>query len=156
MGAMQTTGSRTTRGARKLGYGVAVVVNAALLVVVVNLLDWGLLPFLTEEFATVVPWIGLSLAGAIGANLVYQFDDRPTVRAVGDVATGALSLVASYRLLDVFPFDFSSLEFDWGTVARVLLVVAMVGAGIGILAALARLVSTTDMVDDPASRPHPD
>lgn len=153
---MQTTATRPTRRdrAKKFGYGVAVVVNAALLVVVINLLDWDLLPFLTEEFGAVVPWISLSLVASIAANLVYQFDDRPTVRAAGDVATSALSLIATYRLLEVFPFDFSSQRFDWGTVVRVLLVVAMVGAGIGILAALGRLVSAPDTIDD-SSHPHP-
>lgn len=67
---MQTTGSPPTRQdrARKSGYGVAVVVNATLLVFVINLLDWELLPFLTEGFEAVVPWISLSLVASLVAN----------------------------------------------------------------------------------------
>lgn len=95
---MQTTGSPPTGQdrARKSGYGVTVVVNATLLVFVINLLDWELRPFLTEEFEAVVPWISLSL------------------------------------VLRSWPM------------------VVMVGAGIRILAALGRLVSTADTIDDPS------
>ncbi len=47
----------------------------------------------------------------------------------------------TYQIWQVFPFDFSAYEFNWGFVVRVLLVLAMVGAGIGVLAEATKLAS---------------
>jgi peptidoglycan biosynthesis protein MviN/MurJ (putative lipid II flippase) len=53
--------------------------------------------------------------------------------AAGAVVTTSIGLVAAVRLLQVFPFDFGSSGF-WPVVVRVLLWVAVVGAGIGLIA----------------------
>jgi len=139
--AQLDVGPGLKRAGRRAGYAIAVIINVALLVIVGNLLDWGWAPFLTEEFADVVPWIGLSLILSIVANLVYQFDDRPEVKSVGQILINLVSIFATYQIFIVFPFDFTSYAFDWATVARILLVLAMVGAGIGVLTETIRLVS---------------
>lgn len=118
---------------KRVGYGVALVINLVLLLVVQNIFDWGWLPFLTEEFATVVPWISFSLFVSAAANLIYVFSDRYPIKSVGQIGMNLVILLASYQIFQVYPFDFSAHDFNWGFVATALLILAMAGAGIGIL-----------------------
>lgn len=127
------------RVGRRFGFGIAVVINAALLVVVQNLTSWDVLPFLTTEFDSVVPWISLSLIVGIVANFLYIINDDYRLRSVGDLVTNLVSLVVTWRVFQVFPFDFSAYEFDWDLVARIILVVAIVGTFAGAIAAVTRL-----------------
>ena len=71
------------QSAKRAGYVIAIVVNLVMLFVVQNILEWGWLPFLTEEFAEVVPWISFSLIVSIAANLVYQMDDQSDCQVLG-------------------------------------------------------------------------
>jgi len=121
------------RAGRRFGYGVAVVINVAMLIAVQYIYDWGWLPFLTVEFNEVVPWISLSLMASILANLVYQFNDAPPVKSTGQILVNLISIVVSYRIFQTFPFDFSGYDFNWAIVVRIVLILAMVGAGIGVL-----------------------
>jgi hypothetical protein len=41
----------------------------------------------------------------------------------------------------VFPFDFTAYDFDWASVARVLLVVAMIGATVGAVVSLTKVAT---------------
>ena len=65
------------QAARRFSYVIAIVINVAMLVIVQNILEWGWPPFLTDEFAEVVPWISFSLIASIVVNVIYQFDDSP-------------------------------------------------------------------------------
>lgn len=129
------------RAGKRFGYGVAVVINVAMLIVVQYVLDWGWLPFLTDEFAAVVPWISLSLIASIVANLVYQFNDTTTVKSTGQILVNLISIFVTYQVLLVFPFDFSAYAFNWEIVVTVVLILAMVGAGIGVLTEAVKFAS---------------
>ena len=129
------------RAGRRFGYGVAIAVNVALLVVVQYILEWGWLAFLTDEFADLVPWISFGLAATIVANVVYQLNDTAVVRSTGQILVNLISIFVTSRILAVFPFDFSLSIFDWEVIVRVLLVLAMVGAGIGVLTEGIRLAA---------------
>lgn len=118
---------------RRFGYSVAVLVNLVMLVIVQSVLDRGWLPFLTEEFRVVMPWISLSLITAIVANFIYQFNDAAIVKSIGQISVNLVSLYATYQIFLVFPFDFSAYRFDWEVALRVALILAMVGTGIGVL-----------------------
>ncbi|HEU4915111.1 MAG TPA: hypothetical protein VFV13_00935 [Acidimicrobiia bacterium] len=127
---------------RRFGYGLAVVINVVMLIVVQNILDWGSLPFLTDEFTEVVPWISLSLVASILANLIYQFNDSPTVKSTGQILVNLISVSVSYVVLQVFPFDFSGYGFDWAIVVRIVLILAIVGSGIGVLTETIKVISS--------------
>lgn len=127
------------RTGRRLGYGIAVVVNLAMLVALQFVPGW--LPFITDAFDTVVPWISLSLIAAIVANLVYQVDDTTTVKSTGQTLVNLISLFVTYRVFEVFPFDFSAYDFDWALVTRVMLILGMVGSGVGVVAETVKLTS---------------
>ena len=121
---------------------ISIAINVAMLVIVQNLLEWGWLPFLTDEFADVVPWISLSLVASIVANIIYQIDDSLIVESMQvKIADNMISVWATYTVLTIFPFDFSGYAFDWEVVARVALIFAIVGAGIAALVEAIKLVS---------------
>lgn len=121
------------RGGRRAGYGLAILINLGLLFVVGNLVEWNVFPWLTDTFIEVVPWISFSLLASIVVNVIYQINDSRPVRSVGQIGTNLVSIVVTARLLEVFPFDFSAYRFDWETVTRIVLILAIVGAGIGVL-----------------------
>jgi len=127
---------------RRVGYGVAIAINVAMLIVVQYILDWGWLPFLTEEFADVVPWISLGLTATIVANLVYEFNDTRIVKSTGQILSNLISIFVTYQVYLAFPFDFSGSTFNWETIFRILLILAMVGAGIGVLVEAVKLASS--------------
>jgi hypothetical protein len=130
------------KAARNVGYVISVAVNVAMLVIVQNLLEWGWPAFLTDEFVEVVPWISFSLIASIVANIIYRLDESVTVKSVGQIAVNLTSVWVTYVVLTVFPFDFSGYQFDWEIVARVVLIFAIVGAGVGALVEAIKLVST--------------
>lgn len=123
----------------KSGYAVSIVINLALLVVVLNIYDWGWFPFLTSQFADVALFIGAGLAAAIAVNLVYLFNENPIVKSGGEILVNLIGVFVTYRVFLIFPFDFSSYRFNWEVVARVLLILAMIGAGVAVLAEATKL-----------------
>lgn len=138
--ATQTPKRRPAAPVRRLGYLVAMAVHAVLLVVVNNIVEWDVLPFLTAEFDSVVPIISASLWAGILVNAVWVAYDPRWVRSLGDLITGAVSLLAAVRMLQVFPFDFAASEFPWEMVARVVLIAAIVGVVIGMVVSTMTLV----------------
>lgn len=131
---------RPSRGARRVGYFVAVGVNAAMLFAVNTWPGWDVLPFLTGETEQVIGWVNASIVVSLVANLVYLLDDRRWLRALGDIVTTGVGIVAMVRLWQVFPFDFDAGTLDWALVARILLAVGIIGSVIGVLVALVALV----------------
>jgi hypothetical protein len=126
---------------KRFGYGVAIAINVSMLVAVQFILDWGWLPFLNAEFADLIPWISLGLVATISANLVYEFNDSSAVKSTGQITTNLVSIFVTYQVFLVFPFDFSGSTFNWEVVFRILLVMAMVGAGLGVLVEAVKLAS---------------
>lgn len=138
---MTAARSQPPVGIRRLGYVIAIVVNVVGLVVVNNILAWGWISFLTDDFALVVPLMSLVMAATIVVNVVYLFTDKRVVRSTTQIGINLISLVATYRIFRVFPFDFGEFDFNWGIVVRVVLILAMVGVGIGVLTEERKLVS---------------
>lgn len=141
------------RTARRIGYGVAIVVNVAMLVVVNNILDWGWFGWLTEDFNDVLPLINLSLAASMVSNAAYIANDGRVFKGIVELVVNTISLVAIIRLLQVFPFDFSAYSSTWETVTRSILIVAIVGTSLALLAQLAKLVRIAVRVADGYQHP---
>jgi hypothetical protein len=127
--------------ARKVAYLVGVVVNVILLVLVNVRPGWRELSFLTERMTDVLPLVNLSLLASAAVNAVYLWFDPAWFKSIGQISVSAIGLAAALRTLRVFPFDFSAYAFSWTTVTRVLLVVAVFGSAVAIVAELARLVA---------------
>ena len=131
------TKARPSRAARRFGYVVAIVLNAAMLYAINVWPGWDVVPFLTDDTVDVLEVVNASIVSAMAANLVYVFRDPPRVKALGDVVTTVVGLVAMVVIWRVFPLDLSS---GWETVARALLAIGIVGSGIAIVTGIVRLV----------------
>lgn len=125
----------------QIGYGVAIGVSLALVYVVQNLEEWAVLPFLTDRFGEVVPWITFSLLAGVVAYLAYIVFDSQAVRWTGEILTNLVSIAVIWRVFTVFPFDFSEYDFPWRLLTRFVLVIAIVGAAIGIVADVVKLMN---------------
>lgn len=131
--------SRPGPAARRVGYLVAILVNAAVLLALVRWPGWESVPFLSSDTDQVLGVVTASLVAGIVANGVYLVVDPARLRALGEIVTTAVGLAAVVRIWQVFPFSFSG-DLPWATIVRVLLVLAMVGSVVGMGVSLARLV----------------
>ena len=131
---------RRSLAARRTGYLVAALVNAAMLYAINRWPGWDAVPFLTARTEDVLPAVNASILAGLVANALYLWHDPQWIRALGDVVTTAFGLFALTRLWAVFPVEFADGGFDWALVVRILLGLGIAGSVIGILAGLARLV----------------
>ena len=125
---------------RRLGYTIAVGVNAVLLYLINVAPGWDAVPFLTPATTQVLPWVNAALIATAVANVLYVVWDPRWFRALGDIVTTSIGVVAMMRLWQVFPFDFTGSSLDWALVARVALGIGIGGSLIGIVVALVTLV----------------
>jgi hypothetical protein len=132
-------GGRAIDG-RRFGYGVAILVNALALYVVTNLLAWDALPFLTDDFVTVLPLIRASLIATMIINAAWVVHDGQVFRSLTQLCASGIALAATMRLLEVFPFEFTDTTVDWVAVAHGVLLVALIGTVIGMVVDAARLL----------------
>lgn len=135
-----TPSHRTPSASRRLGYSIAVVVNFALAFVVNVWPGWQTVSWLTPDATTVVGLVNVSLLVGIGVNLVCMVFDPPWFRSLGDLVTTAVGLAVVVRLYAVFPFDFSAYAFPWDSVARAVLILAIIGSLIGVIVNVVQLV----------------
>lgn len=127
---------RKAVAARRFGYLVAVLVNAAMLYAVNVWPGWQVLPFLTGEMRLVLDLVNVAIVANLVANVIYLLRDPSWFKSLGDIVTTTLGTVAAVRIWQVFPFDFADGGVDWALVARVLLGLAIVGGIIGIIASV--------------------
>jgi hypothetical protein len=116
---------------------VSALVNLAMLAALNLWPGWEVLTFLTADVTRALPLVNLSLAAGATAGVVYLVAGYPVVRAWGGLVTLALGLAAAVRLLEVFPFDGGT---ALTVTARVLLVLAVAGSVIGIVAQVPAIV----------------
>ncbi|MGN6743431.1 MAG: hypothetical protein ACTHJL_09055 [Amnibacterium sp.] len=126
---------------RQVGCAFGLAGGLVLLVLVNVWPGWWAVPVLTRDFASVLALVNVSLVfGAIG-NLVLVVVDRRPLSVVFDLVSVAITIAVASALNRVFPFDFG--VFPPGEpIARLVLVVVSVGASIGFVVQLVRLVAT--------------
>lgn len=128
---------------RRIGYAVGVAVDVGLLWLTHHLLAWDVLPFLTSDWNLVVPIITVSVGASMIANACYLFYDATWFKSLTEIAVLGAAIAATVRLLEVFPFDFTVTAIDWTGLGRTLLVLAVAGSAIGMLAAGGRFMRST-------------
>ncbi|MCZ2849785.1 hypothetical protein [Modestobacter sp. VKM Ac-2978] len=121
----------------RIGYVIAVLVNAGGLVVLHLWPGWQEFAVLTADTRSVLGIVDAALVVGIVVNVVLLLRSPAWPTAAGSLVTTLVSLAAMARIWQVFPFDVS----DTGeTVLRVLLVVGLVGACLGVLALVVSLL----------------
>jgi hypothetical protein len=143
MASATTTTKRPSVAARRAGYVISVLINAALLFGINVWPGWDVLPFLTNDFTQVVTWVNASIVVSLALNVLYMFRDTKRVKALGDTVSLAVALAVSVLMWQVFPFDFGDSTFGWALVFRIVLGLAIVGTGIAIIVNLVSLVTDT-------------
>ena len=135
-----TSQVRITQGAKRFGYFVAAVANGVMLWIAHNLLDWDLFPWLTQEFDDLLPILTTSFVVSIVVNLLYVGYDAKWFKSLTQIPVNAIGLFVSIRVWQVFPFDFSAYDFPWRTLARAVIIVAIVGTAIGLIVETAKFL----------------
>ncbi|WOP19292.1 hypothetical protein [Raineyella sp. LH-20] len=132
----RTAPSPASRG----GYGGVVLVVAVLLYLMNVSPGWRVVPILTSETSLVLGSVNAALGVVLLANLLYLVVDSRPVRGLGGLATSGVSMIALFRIWEVFPFHFADTGFDWVVLTRVLLVAAIVGTVVGLVASGAMML----------------
>jgi len=108
------------------------VINAAMLYLINRQPGWDAVRFLTADTRLVLGWVNLSIFAGLLFNLVYLAMDPPWFKALGDLVTTGISVVALIKIWRVFPFDFTD-GTPWPILARIVLVVAILGSLIAVV-----------------------
>ena len=148
-------GRRPSRRSRRFGYGVAIVVEVGLLILVNNLVEWDVAPFITVEFNELLPYINVSLVATVFANAVYFAFDPRWFRSFTQAILNAISLVVVVQTYRIFPFNFSGSSFNWTSPARTILVVLMVLITIGIIGEIAKMIQALAATETTHRQPPP-
>ena len=146
---------RPSRGTRRLGYGVSIVVQVALLILVNNLVEWNIAPFITDEFNDLVPYINVSLAASMVVNAIYFAFDPRWFKSFTQAILNVISLVVIVQTYRVFPFDFSGSDFNWTALTRTGLIVLMVLVSIGIIGELVKMFQALSTEESTHRQPPP-
>lgn len=147
---------RPSQGTRRFGYGVSIVVQIVLLIIVNSVLtwDWNFMSWLTDDFSDLLPYINLSIVASIIVNVICMAYDPVWFRSFTQAILGAISLVVAFQTYRIFPFDFSETAFDWTTIVRVGLIFIMFAIGASIIAETVKTVrelSRSESLNPPAA-----
>jgi hypothetical protein len=126
-------GQRAGATARRVGYGIAVGINLAVLDILNVHPGWRAASFLTDETPPLLALVNLSLLAGVVANVMYFVADGPWVKTLGDLTTTTIGLAVLIRVWQVFPFDFAASTFNWALVVRIALAVALAGTGVALV-----------------------
>lgn len=134
------TTSGPSRGARRFGYLIGAGVGVALLYVANHLLEWGWFAWLTEDFERLLPILNVSIWAGIVCNVLYFAYDADWFKDLTQIPQLIISGLVGFRMLDVFPFDFSAYEFGWESLVRWCIILPLVGIGIALIVVTIRLL----------------
>jgi len=133
---------RPTAADRRLGYGIGVLVNVALLYAVNIWPGWEAVPFLTADTSSVLALVNLSIVTNLVANAVYLVYDVAWLKALGTILTTTVGMITLVRIWQVFPFDFGDSSINWQLATRILLIIGIIGSDIAIIVAFIALVKS--------------
>lgn len=134
MESSEETRSTGKRRSDRAGSFFTIIFSFVMLYIVDNILDWGWLPFLTNDFNDVIPVINWSLWIDIGLGVILLAVYSPKIKMATVVVANAVSLVVIMRFWEVFPFDFDKWGRAWlEAPVRLVLLIALVGTAISLL-----------------------
>lgn len=90
--------------ARRFGYFIAIIVNAIMIYVANNLMNWNI-PFLNEGYQQALWAINLSLGVSIFINFTFLFFDPAWYRNLMQAIANIFSAVSVFVFRSVFPID---------------------------------------------------
>ncbi len=145
----KTRKPRQPPAARRAGYIATIAFLLVSYWAVGRLVNWSWFPFITSEFSSVVTAIRVGIIAGLAVNVAYLVGDPRWLRALGEAVTSAVNAVVGVIVLREFPFAFSS--HGWETLARVVLILGIVGSAVATVANLVRFVIALFTGDDEAA-----
>jgi hypothetical protein len=121
----------------KSRYIGVIIINAILMWVFANLLNWGV-PFLTSDYSRVLWAIDLSLATTILANILFLIFDPGWFRHLMQTGLNIIAIIVGIIILLIFPFTFAG--ESWAIWVKIALIIIMVGIGIGAIAEFVKFI----------------
>ena len=128
------------RHSNKPDYIANIVANAIILMIVNQILNWGILPFLIQDFKQVLLIQNISIAMTIVFYAVFLFYDPEWFTALLKMVLNAVGIAVLARYLSVFPFDFSGSSFNWAVLFRVFIIIGIAGCAIAIIVEAAKFI----------------
>ena len=114
-------------------YIPAIIFNIILIIVLNKIPDWNIV-FITESFPDILWAVNMSLAVHIVGNFILIFIHPLFIHHLANAAFSVFSLIATFIIFTVFPFDFSEIVGDWlNILIRLCLIIGIVGAAISIV-----------------------
>ena len=126
---------------RRAGYGLAALVQLAMVYAVNGWPGWRSATFLTPDAVKVVWLFNVAVAVGVVFDLAYLAHDPSWLKVLGDVVTVGFGLAVFVRTWMVFPFQFTDTIIDWALFIRFGLGLAIVGAAVGLFAGCIRLLT---------------
>ena len=117
-------------GSRRMGYLIAIAINGLFLYMAQHLLEWEWFDFLTSEFDDVIDIITASYVVTMVVNALFFLSDPKWFRSLGNAITAGLSFIATARVWQVYPFDFSTYDTNWSWLIRSGLLIALIGSSV--------------------------
>ena len=130
---------RAPRSARRVGYVLGLALNLLILWLVTVEPGWRIVPILSEDFGEVVGLLIVSLLVGAAVNLVYLAADPRWLQHLGEALTAAIACVVLARMWSLFPIDLGGWN-AWEPALRVVIGLACLGTGIGVVANLAQAI----------------
>lgn len=122
---------------RQVGYVAAIIANLVVLYVFHNLLRWSV-PFLTEDWNAVLPYVDLSIWATMAANAMWLFYDARWFRRLVQIGLNVLGFRVMWAMYTIFPFQFELYPVEQGL--RIAFLAAMVGLAIGTVVEIVSLL----------------
>jgi hypothetical protein len=132
-------GRRPPRASRVVGYVFTIAFMLVTWFVVNVSPGWEAVPFLSEEVPLVLGLFNFSLLATVALNALYLVGDPLWLATAGELVLSSISLVLAWLVVVVFPFDFTGLGYDLSALARLAVVLALIGCAIAVLVNLVRL-----------------
>lgn len=121
--------------ARRLGYIITIVVQFICMYIMLHLYDWNV-PFLTEEYDSLLWYIRASFYSAIIAYAVFLLYDPKWFRHLLKAITNIAFSLSAIMFYVVFPFNFPTEQLN--RIVKIILLVVMI---LGLISILTELVT---------------
>ncbi len=123
---------------RKGEYVAAIIFGLIFLYIVNNLLNWNIY-FITNALNEVLWIVNLSIIATIIGNIFLLVYDPDWFRHIIKIIINIITLISTYFVYIVFPFNFYSSFLNWGL--SIFLILIMIGIVIAIIVEFYLLVT---------------
>ena len=129
----------TVQRSSRAGFIITILVNIGVYIVVNRLAGWNI-SFLLDSWKDVVPFINISIYVTVIANILFLFYSDFWFYNLAHVGLNGLAIFVMYKVVRIFPFDFTAIGHEWiNTGLVIVIIVGIGGVTIAMIARIARV-----------------